>query len=73
VVQALFYLAIVPTLAGWTCRVSTEADPAEFDLAAAVAGVTAVVVSGLGIWGARRLLTIRTDRLAAYLANPDAG
>ena len=57
------------TLAGPPRRLTA----AEFDLAAAVACVTAVVVCGLGIWGARRLLAIRADKLAAYLANPDAG
>jgi hypothetical protein len=47
--------------------------PAQFGISAAVVCATAVVTAAIGLWVARRLLTWRARRLAAYLASTENG
>ena len=47
--------------------------PAQFGISAAVVCATAVVAAAIGLWVARRLLTWRASRLAAYLASTENG
>jgi hypothetical protein len=47
--------------------------PVQFGIAAAIACFTAVVAAAIGIWGARLLLALRTNRLATYLSSTEKG
>ncbi len=47
--------------------------PVQFGICAAVVCATAIAAAAVGIWGARRLLAWRMNRLAAYLASTEAG
>ena len=47
--------------------------PVQFGISVGAACMRTLVVAAIGIWGSRRLLTARTDRLEAYVSSAEAG
>ena len=68
-------LILAPGVAigNWMRLPGQRLTPVQFGISVAVACLMAVFVAFIGIWVSRRLLTARTDRLAAYLSQPEAG